>query len=88
VHRRDSKEIRTTPPKRSTIGSRRAAMRVLMDRLNGMIVVYETDATPLEAGPRTLVFESQSSVVRLESFPDEWRRMDDEGLLALRYPHS
>jgi hypothetical protein len=63
-------------------------MRVVMDRLNGMVVVYEADATALEAGPRTLVFESPAGVSRLEQFPEEWRRMSDEALLALRVPHS
>lgn len=63
-------------------------MRVLMDRLNGMVVVYEQDATSVEAGPRTLVFETQSGVFRLEKFPDEWRRLSDGALLSLRFPHS
>jgi hypothetical protein len=63
-------------------------MRVVMDRLNGMVIVYEQDATSIEGGPRNLVFESTSGVIRLDQYPDEWRRMGDDALLALRYPHS
>jgi len=63
-------------------------MRVMMDSLNGMVVVYEQDAAPGEPGPRTLVFETQASSVRLETFPEEWRRLDEEALLALRVPHA
>ena len=85
---RDSKDNWGTSKARSTIGGRRAAMRVVMDRLNGMVVVYEQDATSLEAGPRTLVFESPAGVIRLARFPVDWRRMSDESLLNLRVPHA
>lgn len=85
---RDSKDNWGTAKARNTIGGRRAAMRVVIDRLNGMIVVYEQDATSLEAGPRTLIFESTSGVIRLERFPQDWRRMSDDALLALRIPHA
>ena len=88
MQRRDSKDDWGTSKSRGTIGGRRAAMRVVMDRLNGMVVVYEQDATELEVGPRTLIFESTSGNMRLEVFPPEWRRMSDEALLALRYPHA
>lgn len=60
-------------------------MRVVMDRLNGMVVVFEQD---LAAGQRELVFETQSGLFRLEKFPDDWRRLSDEELLSLRVPHS
>ena len=63
-------------------------MRVVMDRLNGMVIVYEQDATTVEGGPRNLVFEAPSGVIRLDSFPEDWRRLTDDALLALRYPHS
>ena len=85
---RDSKDNWGTAKARSTVGGRRAAMRVVMDRLNGMVIVYEQDATSIEGGPRNLVFESTSGVIRLDQFPEEWRRMSDDALLALRYPHS
>ena len=88
MERRDSKDNWGTSKARATIGGRRAAMRVVMDCLNGMVVVYEQDSTPLEAGPRTLVFESTSGAQRLEKFPEDWRRMSDDALLALRVPHS
>ena len=85
---RNSKEDWGTSTERTTIGGRRAAMRVVMDRLSGMVVIYEQDAAPGEAGPRTLVFEAQTTSVRLEKFPAEWRRLDEETLLGLRQPHS
>lgn len=85
---RDSKDNWGTSQARSTIGGRRAAMRVVMDRLNGMIVVYEQDTTTSPDGPRQLVFESTTGMIRLDAYPEEWRRLSDEGLLALRYPHS
>jgi len=85
---RDSKDNWGSSQVRSTIGGRRAAMRVVMDRLNGMVIVYEQDATTVEGGPRNLVFESPSGVIRLDSYPEEWRRMSDDALLALRYPNS
>ncbi len=86
--RRGSKDNLGTSKVRNTIGGRRAAMRVLIDRLNGMVVVYEQEATTVEDGPRSLVFETMSGVVKLDEFPENWRRMGDEALLALRYPHS
>lgn len=85
---RDSKDNWGTSKARSTVGGRRAAMRVVMDRLNGMVIVYEQDATSIEGGPRNLVFESTSGVIRLDQYPDDWRRMSDDVLLGLRYPHS
>jgi hypothetical protein len=85
---RDSKDNWGTAQSRNTIGGRRAAMRVVMDRLNGMVVVYEQDATGVEGGPRNLVFEATSGVTRLDAFPLDWRRLSDEALLALRYPQS
>jgi hypothetical protein len=63
-------------------------MRVVVDRLNGMVVVYEQDASPQDSGPRMLVFESQAGVQRLASFPEDWRRMPDDALLSLRFPRS
>ena len=88
VQQRDSNDNWGSAKARGTIGGRRAAMRVVVDRLNGMVVVYEQDATALDAGPRTLVFESPTGVFRLEAFPGEWRRLSDDALLALRMPHA
>jgi len=53
-----------------------------------MVVVYEQEGSLLEFGPRTLVFETQTSVFRLEDYPEGWRRMADEELLSLRFPHA
>ena len=86
--RRDSKDFWGTAKVRNTIGGRRAAMRVLMDNLNGMVVVYEQEASSVDDGPRNLVFESTTGVTRLDAYPEHWRRMSDEALLALRVPHS
>lgn len=88
VQRRNSNDNWGTAKVRNTIGGRRAAMRVVTDRLNGMVVVYEQDSTSLEAGSRTLVMETQTGMFRLEEFPDDWRRLSDEALLSLRFPHS
>ena len=85
---RDSKDNWGSSTARNTVGGRRAAMRVVMDRLNGMVIVYEMEMTNFEAGPRTLVFESTTGVVRLDKYPEDWRRMSEDALLALRYPHS
>ena len=85
---RDSKDNWGTAKVRTTVGGRRAAMRVVMDRLNGMVIVYEQDATSIDGGPRNLVFESTSGVIRLDQYPEDWRRMSEDALLALRYPHS
>lgn len=87
MQRRDSKDDWGTAKARNTIGGRRAAMRVVLDRLNGMVVVYEQDSAA-DPDSRALVFEAQTGVIRLETFPPDWRRMDDESLLALRYPHA
>jgi hypothetical protein len=85
---RDSKDNWGRAKARSTVGGRRAAMRVVMDRLNGMVIVYEQDTTTMPDGPRQLVFEATTGVIRLDAYPEEWRRMADDALLALRYPHS
>ena len=85
---RDSKDNWGTASARNTVGGRRAAMRVVMDRLNGMVIVYEQETTSFEGGPRNLVFESTTGVIRLDKYPEDWRRMSEDALLALRYPHS
>ncbi len=62
--------------------SRRVAMRVIQ---NGhlMIAVYEAD--PTQAGaPRTLVFETPTSWIRVNDFPLDWHRLSDDELLSLR----
>ena len=88
MNRRSSENFWGTAKVRNTVGGRRAAMRVLMDNLNGMVVVYEHETSSVEEGPRNLVFESTTGVTRLDVYPEHWRRMSDEALLALRYPHA
>ena len=72
---------------RNTVGGRRAAIRVLMDNFTGMVVAYEQEATGPD-GPRRLVFESAAVIIKVDNYPEHWRRMGDEALLALRYPNS
>lgn len=73
---------------RNTVGGRRAAIRVLTDSLTGMVIVYEQETPGVEAAPRRLVFESAMVIIKVDAYPEHWRRMSDEALLALRYPHS
>ena len=85
MQRRDSGNDWGKPKSRETIGGRRAAMRVVQVGAR-MVIVYEQDPTASDSGPRTLVFESGDSIVRLEEYPAEWRKMADSDLLAL--PHG
>jgi hypothetical protein len=48
-----------------------------------MIIVYELDPARDDHATRTLVFETQGTRVRLDSFPDDWRRLGDKELIAL-----
>ena len=57
-------------------------MRVLKDGDEGMVLVYEAEPA-VNAGPRTLVFESGHGRVRLDRYPPDWRRMADRELLSL-----
>jgi hypothetical protein len=70
------------PKSRETIGGRRAAMRVVQAGMR-MVVVYEQEPTATDLAPRTLVFESGDSIVRLTHFPADWRRLKDDELLEL-----
>jgi hypothetical protein len=90
MDRRNSKSENNwgTSRVRNTVGGRRAAIRVLTDNFTGMVVVYEQEPAPGEAGPRRLVFESSMVIIKVDAYPEHWRRMGDEALLALRYPHS
>jgi hypothetical protein len=81
VQRRDSGSW-GKPKSRETIGGRRAAMRVVQAGMR-MVVVYEQDPVVVESGPRTLVFESGESIVRLTHYPADWRKLKDDDLLAL-----
>ena len=70
-------------PSSSGIGNRRATMKMIRDAVLGMVIVYELDPSKNENGPPTLVFETQGTRVRLTTFPDDWRRMDEKELIAL-----
>ena len=82
MQRRDSGSNWGKPKSRETVGGRRAAMRVVQVG-SRMVVVYEQDPIAADSGPRTLVFESGDSIVRLTAFPADWRKMRDEDLLGL-----
>jgi hypothetical protein len=58
-------------------------MKVLQRKSQGMVLVYELEPTIVNAGPRLLVFESVKAVKQLERFPDDWRKMSDDELIAL-----
>ena len=88
MDRRSSSSNWGTAEVRNTVGGRRAAIRVLTDSLTGMVVVYEQETTGPDAGPRRLVFESAMVIIKVDAYPEHWRRMSDEALLALRYPRS
>lgn len=73
---------------RSTLGTRRTAMRVMQRKSVGIVAVYEQDPTVASAGTRTLVFETPQSCVRLAQFPEEWQRLSDDELAAIRRANS
>ena len=73
---------------RGSVANRRCAMRVVHTKGEGMVVVYELDPTASDAGPRILVFETLGNVERLEQYPEQWRLLEDDELLALRYRQS
>jgi len=70
------------PKSRETVGGRRAAMRVVQAGAR-MMIVYEQEPIAADQGPRTLVFESGDSIVRLTQYPADWRKLPDDQLLAL-----
>ena len=81
-------EPRSTPsesnaPVLPSVGNRRATMKMIRDAVLGMIIVYELDPARDDHATRTLVFETQGTRVRLDSFPDDWRRLGDKELIAL-----
>lgn len=67
---------------RARAPSRRVAMRVIQDGVRTM-AVYEMERE--RAGePRSLVFETPDSWIRLDEFPADWHRLSDDELLSLR----
>jgi len=49
-----------------------------------MVLVYELVGPPTDIEPPTLVFEWGKSSVRLTRYPEYWRKLRDDELLALR----
>ena len=82
---RDSQEVRKqAATTRASVGNRRTAMKVLQRKSQGVVLVYELEPMVVNAGPRLLVFESVKSVYQTENFPDDWRRLADEDLIAIQ----
>ena len=84
----ETTEERRAVTARTPAGYRRCAMRLIRDRNQGMILVYELEPSVADAGPRKLMFESKEWCARLEHYPAEWRRLADDELLALRTGQS
>ena len=71
-------------PRRQTAARRRCAMRMVNDPHHGMVLVYEIVGLAGDPEPPTLIFEWGQSSVRLTAYPETWRTLRDEELLALR----
>ncbi len=76
-------EPNAVPAPRRTLGARRTKMRVMHRISVGIVAVYEQDPPP-DNGQRALVFEASSVCTRVESFPEDWQRLSDDELTALR----
>ena len=76
--------VNATRPRTShaIFGSRRCAMRVIQSGRE-LVAVYEQDPVDVRS-PRLLVFETPGSSVCLDAYPQDWNRMADDALLALR----
>ena len=61
-------------------------MKVLHRKSQGMVLVYELEPTIVNAGPRLLAFESVKATKQIEKFPDDWRKLADDDLIALSRP--
>lgn len=84
MEQRRSSETRA-PRLSETLGGRRTAMRMMHRKSTGMTAVYEQDPTAQDAGARTLVFESVvAGTTRVAQFPENWSRLSDDELAALR----
>ena len=72
---------------RQTLGARRLKMRVMHRKSVGIVAVYEQDP-PQSDGKRALVFESSNVCTRVDQYPDEWQRLSDEELTAIRHQND
>jgi hypothetical protein len=70
-----------------SLGGQRAAMRMVKDETDGVVLVYELEPSKTNPEPPALVFESRRECSRLLQYPAEWRRLTPEQLLALRPGH-
>jgi len=85
VEPHDRTNGRSTPSRaRATVGNRRQAMRMIRDPLQGMVLVYQMEPAPNEAGHSALILETGEWCVRLEDYPANWRELADDELLKLR----
>lgn len=81
---RDSQEVRQQQQTtRASVGNRRTAMKVLQRKSQGVVLVYELEPMVVNAGPRLLVFETVKATKQTEEFPDDWRRLSDDDLIAI-----
>lgn len=84
MENRKSGETRAPRPSQ-TLGGRRTQMRMMNRRSTGIMAVYEPDPTAQEGGARVLIFESAlAGTTKVTQFPENWGRMSDEELAALR----
>ena len=70
-----------------SLGGQRAAMRMVKDERDDVVLVYELEPSKTNTEPPALVFESRKERSRLSEYPSDWRRLTPEQLLALRPPH-
>ena len=59
-------------------------MKVLQRKSQGVVLVYELEPMVVNGGPRLLCFETIKSVTQVEHFPDDWRRLSDDDLIAIQ----
>jgi hypothetical protein len=74
----------TTAP-RQTLGARRLKMRVMRRPSVGIVAVYEQEPPLMGNGKRALVFESARVCTRVLDYPDDWQRLSDDELSAIRH---
>lgn len=84
MEHRKSSEIRA-PKLSETVGGRRTAMRLMRRQSTGVTAVYEPDPVAAGNGTRVLIFESAvAGTTRVTQFPQDWSRLSDDELVALR----
>jgi len=71
------------PPFRHVQEAQRTARRLVID--GQMWLVYELPSTFDRRSTPSLVFEHESSIRRVRNFPEAWRTLSDEELIALSW---